>query len=66
MSKVLNIGSLNYDNVYQMDHMVKKGETASAGSMNVFLGGKGLNQSVAAARAGLHVFHAAACRRRRR
>ena len=60
MSKVLNIGSLNYDNVYQMDHMVKKGETASAGSMNVFLGGKGLNQSVAAARAGLHVFHAGA------
>lgn len=60
MRKVLNMGSLNYDNVYQMDHMVKKGETASAASMHVFLGGKGLNQSVAAARAGLQVFHAGA------
>lgn len=56
--KVLNFGSLNLDYVYSVDHMVKPGETLSSFSMNIFCGGKGLNQSIALARAGAPVFHA--------
>ena len=55
--KILNIGSMNLDMVYQMDHIVQPGETEASFSMNVFLGGKGINQSVAAAQAGAVVFH---------
>ncbi len=56
--KVLNFGSLNIDYVYEMDHMVRKGETELAASRNTFVGGKGLNQSIAMGRAGVKVFHA--------
>ena len=56
--KVLNFGSLNLDHVYQVEHFVAPGETLSAGSQTVNCGGKGLNQSVALARAGARVFHA--------
>lgn len=56
--KVLNFGSLNVDYVYQVDHMVQGGETLSSGEMNVFLGGKGFNQSAALAKAGVPVYHA--------
>lgn len=56
--KVLNIGSLNIDYVYQVAHIVKEGETISSSSLEVFPGGKGLNQSVALARAGVKVYHA--------
>lgn len=56
--KVLNFGSLNLDYVYQVEHFVAPGETLSAGSQTVNWGGKGLNQSVALARAGARVFHA--------
>ena len=55
--KILNIGSMNLDMVYQMDHIVQPGETEASYGMNVFLGGKGINQSVAAAQAGAQVFH---------
>ena len=55
--KILNIGSMNLDMVYQMDHIVQPGETEASYGMNVFLGGKGINQSVAAAQAGAVVFH---------
>ena len=55
--KILNIGSMNLDMVYQMDHIVQPGETEASYGMNVFLGGKGINQSVAAAQAGARVFH---------
>lgn len=55
--KVLNIGSMNLDMVYQMDHIVLPGETESSFGMNIFLGGKGINQSIAAAKAGAQVFH---------
>ena len=55
--KVLNIGSMNLDMVYQMDHIVQPGETESSFGMNIFLGGKGINQSIAAAKAGAQVFH---------
>ncbi len=56
--KVLNYGSLNYDYVYAVDHMVLNGETLSSTGMETHLGGKGLNQSVALAKAGAPVYHA--------
>ena len=56
--RVLNIGSMNLDYVYQVDHMVMPGETQSSFGMEIFLGGKGFNQSVALAKAGVPVYHA--------
>ncbi len=56
--KVLNFGSLNLDYVYQVEHFVQPGETLSAVSQTVNPGGKGLNQSVALAKAGAEVYHA--------
>lgn len=56
--KVLCFGSLNIDYTYRVDHFVKKGETLSSDSLKVFSGGKGLNQSVALAKAGAETFHA--------
>ena len=55
--KILNIGSMNLDMVYQMDHIVQPGETEASFGMNIFLGGKGINQSMAAAKAGAEVYH---------
>ncbi|MBQ6508468.1 MAG: ribokinase [Flexilinea sp.] len=56
--KALNFGSLNLDYVYQVAHFVQPGETLSAITQAVFPGGKGLNQSVALAKAGAEVWHA--------
>lgn len=56
--KILNFGSLNIDNVYHVDEFVQPGETKRALRFQVFPGGKGLNQSVALARAGADVYHA--------
>lgn len=56
--KVLNFGSLNLDMVYAMDHIVRGGETFAADRLDKFPGGKGLNQSVALAKAGAEVYHA--------
>ena len=56
--KILNFGSLNVDIVYAVEHIVKPGETISAPTRALHAGGKGLNQSVAAARAGAQVIHA--------
>lgn len=58
MKKILNFGSLNIDYVYAVTHTVRGGETEASCGLEVFPGGKGLNQSIAAARAGLSVFHA--------
>lgn len=58
--KVLNFGSLNLDYVYDVDHFVREGETISSTDMNIFCGGKGLNQSVALAKAGVKAYHAGA------
>lgn len=55
--RVLNIGSLNLDYVYSLDHIVLPGETEAASDRNVFLGGKGMNQSCALAKAGVEVYH---------
>lgn len=56
--KILSFGSLNIDNVYSVDHFVRPGETISALNKEVFCGGKGLNQTIAIARAGVKVYHA--------
>ena len=56
--KVLCFGSLNIDYTYKVDHFVKKGETISSDSLQVFSGGKGLNQSIALAKAGVETWHA--------
>lgn len=56
--KILNFGSLNYDYTYQVSHMVEPGETLASENLQVHCGGKGLNQSIALARAGAEVFHA--------
>lgn len=56
--KVLNFGSLNIDMVYSVDHVVRPGETTASTELRCFCGGKGLNQSVALARAGVEVSHA--------
>ena len=56
--KVLNYGSLNIDHVYQVDQIVQPGQTIDSYGVNVFPGGKGMNQSIAIARAGCRVYHA--------
>ncbi len=58
--RVLNFGSLNIDYVYSVNHFVQKGETISSDKLNVFSGGKGLNQSLALSKAGVEVYHAGA------
>ena len=54
--RILNIGSMNLDHVYTVDHVVQPGETEASLEMNVFLGGKGMNQSVALAKAGVTIY----------
>ena len=54
--RVLNIGSMNLDHVYSVDHIVQPGETEASLDMKVHLGGKGMNQSVALAKAGVPTY----------
>lgn len=56
--KVINIGSLNIDKVYTVDHFVSRGETLASEKLEFYTGGKGLNQSVALSLAGVSVLHA--------
>ena len=58
MNKILCFGSLNLDYTYRVPHFVRAGETLAAGAVQTFCGGKGLNQSVALAKAGGNVYHA--------
>lgn len=55
--RVLNIGSLNLDHVYNVDHIIAPGETEATCGLNLYLGGKGINQSMALAKAGVEVYH---------
>ncbi|MBQ8727936.1 MAG: ribokinase [Oscillospiraceae bacterium] len=55
--KALTIGSMNIDHVYSVNHIVQPGETLTTSDMNIFLGGKGINQSMALAKAGATVYH---------
>lgn len=56
--RIINFGSCNMDYVYTVDHIVQPGETLATNGLSLFPGGKGLNQSIAAARAGADVYHA--------
>lgn len=56
--KILNFGSLNIDFVYEVPHILVPGETCTSLSRNIYPGGKGLNSTVALARAGANVFFA--------
>ena len=56
--KILNFGSCNIDYVYDVDHIVQPGETLVADGLSKFPGGKGLNQSIAIAKAGAEVYFA--------
>lgn len=55
--KLVNFGSLNIDRIYAVEDFVKAGETISSLKYSETLGGKGLNQSVAARRAGAELIH---------
>ena len=57
MPKLVNLGSLCIDHVYRVAGIAAPGETVASTSHDVFPGGKGLNQSIAAARAGARVAH---------
>jgi len=54
---VYNLGSINLDHIYQLDHLPAAGETLAADGFVSMLGGKGANQSIAIARAGGSVHH---------
>ena len=55
--RLVNLGSLCVDNVYAVPNIATAGETVASLSHAVHPGGKGLNQSLAAARAGATVAH---------
>ncbi len=55
--RIVNLGSINIDHVYAVDHFVRAGETLASSRYNVFAGGKGFNQSIALARAGAATTH---------
>ena len=57
MPKLVNLGSLCIDHVYGVPAITGPGETVASVTYEVFPGGKGLNQSIAAARAGIDVVH---------
>lgn len=54
---IWNLGSINIDHVYRLPHLPLPGETLAARGFSQGLGGKGANQSVAAARAGSVTHH---------
>ncbi len=56
--KILNFGSLNIDHVYEVPYFLHPGETLSSTKYSSYPGGKGLNQSIAMAKAGSRVYHA--------
>ena len=57
MPKLVNLGSVCVDHVYRVRALAGAGETVSSTSHQTFPGGKGLNQSLAAAKAGASVHH---------
>ncbi|MBO4298565.1 MAG: ribokinase [Clostridia bacterium] len=58
--KTLVFGSVNIDHVYRLSHLVREGETISSDEYRKNEGGKGTNQAVALAKAGLEVWFAGA------
>ena len=55
--RVYNYGSINIDHIYRVCDFVRPGETLPSESYSRLLGGKGANQSIALAKAGLNVNH---------
>jgi len=55
--RIFNFGSLNIDHVYRVSDLVPPGATITVQEYRQFCGGKGLNQSIALARAGASVVH---------
>ncbi|NUO47826.1 MAG: ribokinase [Polyangiaceae bacterium] len=55
MGKVVVVGSLNCDLVMRVERLPSEGETVGALGFETFVGGKGCNQAIAAARAGADV-----------
>lgn len=55
MNKVIILGSINMDMVMETDRLPKVGETLLGQSIDYYVGGKGANQAVAAARVGAMV-----------
>ena len=55
--KVFNFGSINIDHIYRIPHFIRPGETLASNKYQMMLGGKGANQSIALARAGVMVQH---------
>lgn len=58
--KLLDFGSANIDHVYRVDHMVRGGETLASARYQRNIGGKGLNQAAALAKAGVDTCFAGA------
>lgn len=56
--RALCFGSLNIDYTYRVDHIVLRGETIHSSGLALHAGGKGLNQSIALAKAGATTYHA--------
>lgn len=54
---ILNFGSINLDLVYRVPHLPGAGETLASLSFEKYLGGKGINQSIAAHRSGAQTLH---------
>ncbi|HET7771849.1 MAG TPA: ribokinase [Chloroflexota bacterium] len=54
-ARVAVVGSFNMDLVFGAPRMPERGETLSGSAFGMFIGGKGANQAVAAARAGAQV-----------
>ncbi|MCV2867309.1 ribokinase [Defluviimonas sp. WL0002] len=52
-----NLGSINIDHFYSVPHLPAPGETLAATAYGIGLGGKGANQSTAAAKAGARTVH---------
>lgn len=56
--KILVFGSLNIDLTFQVDHIVRPGETIGSAALLKSAGGKGANQAAALAKAGMPVYMA--------
>ncbi|HTJ85142.1 MAG TPA: PfkB family carbohydrate kinase, partial [Polyangiaceae bacterium] len=54
-SEIVVVGSLNVDLVMRARRRPERGETVLGESFHLFTGGKGMNQAIAAARAGARV-----------
>jgi ribokinase len=54
---IFNLGSINVDHIYKLSHFPSSGETVPSVDYDIGLGGKGINQSIAAVNAGGTVVH---------